>query len=85
MYRELFRIKFASETYYEILETEKRRAVREKEKKDKEDLFLAAENAKPKDQQIQELRAKLYEANKILERARYALQLKEPVPEYPYF
>ena len=59
--------------------------MREKEKKDKEDLFLAAEDAKPKDQQIQELRAKLYEANKLLTRARFALNLKDLIAKYPFF
>ena len=85
MYRELFCIKLPSELHYQSIESDKRRAAAEQVKKDKENTFLATEDAKPKDQQIQELRAKLYEANKLLDRARYALQLKEPVPEYPYY
>ena len=85
MYRELFCIKFPSELHYQSVKSDKRRAAAEQVKKDKENTFLATEDAKPKDQQNQELRAKLYEANKLLDRARYALQLKEPVPEYPYF
>lgn len=85
MYRELFCIRFASEIHYASLEGEKRRAAAEKEKKDKEDSFLRAQGNKPKDQQIAELREKLYAANKILSSNRFALGLKDPVPAYPYF
>ena len=81
MYRELFCIQFASEIHYQAVEIDKRRAAVEQENKVKELAFLKAEDAKPKDQQIAELRKKLYAANDQLRKYDY----DPKIPKFSYY
>ena len=86
MYRELFCIQFASDVHYESIEIEKRRAAAVQEIRAKEDAFLKAEDAKPLQQQIAELRSKLYAANKDINMLKnHVCSNIDPRPKYPYF
>lgn len=52
-----YRVEFPSNVYYREVERDRKVAAMKAEEKRKEDEFLAIEDAKPKDQQIAELRA----------------------------
>ena len=70
--------------HHQWIGIKKREDARMVEKKRLEDEFLNRENAKPHAQQIAELRAKLYAANKQSNLYRYCAN-GEAAPEYPYF
>ena len=77
---------FPSEVHHRYMDTIKRIEAARVKKLQEEFLFLAREDAKPKDQQIAELRAKLYAANKQMNIFKYSLGLNiKAVPEFPYF
>ena len=86
VYLEWYRVQFPSAAYYREIDSSRKLAAFRAEEKRKEDEFLARESAKPLQQQVNELRAKLYAANKILRTNRFQLcERIAPVPEYPYF
>ena len=70
--------------HHQWIGIKKREDARIVEKKRLEDEFLNRENAKPPAQQIAELRAKLYEANKHANHYRFCTNGKA-APEFPYF
>ena len=79
-------IEFPSVQYLKGIESKRKKEIALAEEKRKELAFLAAEDAKPKDQQIQELRAKLYEANKQIDQLMsHHYIAHQPRPKYPYF
>ena len=81
-----YKVDFPSGAYYREAERDRKRAAEKAEEKRKEDKFLAIEDAKPKDQQIAELRAKLYAANKILKDNQYNLSMRlASIPAHPFF
>lgn len=79
------RPRFPSELYYEVIASMKKEAAEKIEKKRLEDEFLAREDAKPPAQQIAELRAKLYYANRMVNVLRAHVPHIGPVPAFPYF
>ncbi len=85
LYREWHLINFPSDIYHRYTASQKRINDAAIEKKRLEDAFFAREDAKPKDQQIAELRAKLYAAYKVLRPTGYYAPNSNPYPEYPYF
>lgn len=86
VFLEWYKVQFPSIAYYKEAERTRKRDAERAEEKRKEDAFLAIEDAKPKDQQIAELRAKLYAANKLLHTNRFQLTMRPPpIAEFPYF
>ena len=81
-----YKVDFPSGAYFRRADIDRKVAAMKAEEKRKEDAFLATEDEKPKCQQIQELRKKLYEANKILNDNCYNLSMRiAEVPAYLYF
>ena len=76
--------RFPSQMHHQWIGIKKQEDARIVEKKRLEDEFLNRENAKPPAQQIAELRAKLYEANKHANLYRFCTNGKA-APEFPYF
>ena len=81
-----YKVDFPSGAYIREAERQRKLAEMKAEEKLKKDEFLAIESAKPLQQQIQELRKKLYEANKILNDNYYNLSTRiAKVPVFPFY
>ena len=81
-----YKVDFPSLAYFRRADLDRKVAAAKAEEKRAEDAFLATEDAKPKNQQIQELRKKHYEANRILNDNCYNLSMRiAKLPAYPYF
>lgn len=76
--------RFPSDIHHDWQDSVKRQAAREAEKKAKEASFLMSKDRMTKDEQIAELRAKLYKANAIISQHYFRLGVEQP-PAAPYF